>query len=98
MSKATKPSFRPVAKLATAEEKERQVAIYLANEKKTYFQILLANLAQNPSIAHPTNVTVSGTDCTQHERFNITDIVDAALDGADYIIGKMYPVEKKEDK
>ena len=97
MSKSTKPALRPVPKPATEEEKNLQVARYLANEKKTYFQILLANLAQNPAIVQTNKVTVKMDDGKEHHQFNIIDIVDAALDGADYIIEKMYPVEKKED-
>ena len=100
MSKSTKPTepvFRPVAKPATQEEKERQVAIYLANEKKTYFQLILANLCQNPNAVRETQITVKGTDGIARAQLNILDIVDAALDGADYIIEKLYPVEKKED-
>lgn len=53
MSKATKPTLRPVPKPATQEEKERQVALYLANEKKTYFQLILDNLIQAGT--HPKN-------------------------------------------
>lgn len=96
-TKPTKPALRPVVNNLTDEEKELQVARYLANEKKTYFQILLANLAQNPAIVQTNKVTVKMDDGKEHHQFNIIDIVDAALDGADYIIEKMYPVEKKED-
>ena len=96
-TKPTKPALRPVPKPVTEEEKNLQVARYLANEKKTYFQILLANLAQNPSVTRPNKVTVRMDDGKEHHQFNIIDIVDAALDGADYIIEKLYPVEKKED-
>lgn len=46
MSKSTKPALRPVPKPVTEEEKNLQVARYLANEKKTYFQIILASLIQ----------------------------------------------------
>ena len=54
MSKSNKP-VKPLlaAKPATQEEKERQVALYLANEKKTYFQLILANLIQAGT--HPKN-------------------------------------------
>ena len=97
MSKSTKPALRPVPKPVTEEEKNLQVARYRANEKKTYFQIILANLVQNPAIVQTRKVTVKMDDGMEHHQFNITDIVDAALDGADYIIEKLYPVEKKED-
>ena len=97
MIKSTKPALHPVPKPVTEEEKNLQVARYLANEKKTYFQIILANLVQNPAIVQTSKVTVKMDDGKEHHQFNITDIVDAALDGADYIIEKLYPVEKKED-
>ena len=98
MSKSTKPTLRPVAKPVTDQEKERQAQIYLANEKKTYFQIILGGLCQNPSIARPNKVTVAGPDGISHEQYNIIDIVDAALDGADYILEKLYNIKKSEDK
>ena len=52
MSKSSKPTA-PVrlAKPATKEDKELQVARYLANEKKTYFNIILSGLVQNGT--HP---------------------------------------------
>lgn len=46
MSKSTKPVLRPVAKHAPAEDEQLQLARFLANEKKTYFQVILANLIQ----------------------------------------------------
>ena len=85
MSKSTKPAIRPVPKPVTEEEKNLQVARYLANEKKTYFQLILSNLIHN---AHYNAASL--TDELKHT-------INASLDGADYIIEKMYPVEKKED-
>ena len=85
MSKSTKPALRPVVNNLTDEEKELQVARYLANEKKTYFQLILSNLIHN---AHYNAASL--TDELKHT-------INASLDGADYIIEKLYPVEKKED-
>ena len=100
MSKSTKPTLRPVAKPVTDQEKERQAQIYLANEKKTYFQIILGGLCQNPTVTRPSKISLTGPDGNTHEvfQFNIIDIVDAALEGADYVIAKLYNLEKKEDK
>lgn len=85
MSKSTKPALRPVPKPVTEEEKNLQVARYLANEKKTYFQLILSNLIHN---AHYNAASL--TDELKHT-------INASIDGADYIIEKLYPVEKKED-
>ena len=84
MSKSTKPALRPVPKPVTEEEKNLQIARYLANEKKTYFQLILSSTLRNDALSRA-NV------------FNIKQMVDDALDGADYILTKLYPVEKKED-
>lgn len=87
MAKGNKPvkSLHPVPKPVTEEEKNLQVARYLANEKKTYFQLILSNLIHN---AHYNAASL--TDELKHT-------INASIDGADYIIEKMYPVEKKED-
>lgn len=86
MSKATKPTKPfPVAKPVTEEEKNLQVARYLANEKKTYFQLILSNLIHN---AHYNAASL--TDELKHT-------INASIDGADYIIEKLYNAEKKED-
>ncbi len=95
MSKSTKPVLRPVAKPAPAEEERLQVARYLANEKKTYFQIILANIIQNPAFVKITQGwKMDGTNTMD---VSVRAAIDAAIDGADYAIEKLYPVEKKED-
>ena len=38
-------------------------------------------------------VTVSGKDGSEHAKVNILDIVDTALEGADYVIEKLYPIK-----
>lgn len=95
MSKSTKPVLRPVAKPAPAEEERLQVARYLANEKKTYFQIILANLVQNPAFVRFTQgVNLKGEVSLD---ISVRAAVVAAVRGADIAIEELYPVEKKED-
>ena len=96
MSKSTKPALRPVPKPVTEEEKNLQVIRFLANEKKTYFQIILSNLLRNESITGD-RIAEDENGHIHSEKADIHAVIDLALDGADYIIEKMYPVEKKED-
>lgn len=97
MNKTTKPAKPIRLASATKEEQEMQIARFLANKKENFFQLILANLLQNPKIVRPLEVTIEGPDGIEHERFNIEDIVNAAIEGADYALTKLYPVEKKED-
>lgn len=97
MNKANKPA-KPIRLASqTKEEQEMQIARFLANKKETFFQLILANLLQNPNTIKETKVSVTGKDGIAHHQFNIIDIVDTAIEGADYAITKLYPVEKKED-
>lgn len=84
----------------TQEEKEIQVKRFFAQKRESYFQMILANLLQNPSVTHETMVTVSGKDGSQHAKANILDIVDTAIEGADYALEKLFPIptEDKEDE
>ena len=61
------------------------MARFLANKKETFFQLIIANLLQNPAIVNSNGDIV------------LKEIMDAAIDGADYAITKLYLVEKKED-
>ena len=97
MSKSTKPSQPIRLPQQTKEEQEMQIARFLANKKETFFQLILASILQNPNTIKETRVTVDGKEEITRHKFNISDLVDAAADGADYAIGKLYPVEKKED-
>ena len=95
--KANKP-VKPVRLAsATKEEQEMQIARFLANKKENFFQLILANLLQNPSAVKETTVTVKGTDGIARSQFNISDLVDTAAEGADYALTQLYPVETKED-
>ena len=85
----------PKPKPMTAEERQQQVVRFLAQKRESYFQLILANLCQNPNAVRETKVTVKVADGTARTQLNIIDIVDAALEGSDYLMQKMY--EAKED-
>jgi len=95
MSKTTKPSKPVQLPSMTAEEKERQVARFLAQKREAYFQLILGNLLQNPNAVREAQITVKGTDGIARAQLNILDIVDAAMEGSAYIMEKMY-TESKE--
>ncbi len=95
MSKTTKPSKPVQLPSMTAEEKERQVARFLAQKREAYFQLILGNLLQNGTVTHETMVSFNGKDGKEHRQVNIIDIVDAAMEGSAYIMEKMY-TESKE--
>ena len=75
----------------TGKEDQSQAAI--AMKRETYFQLILSNLLRNEKATHETMVTVSGKDGSEHAKVNILDIVDTALEGADYVIEKLYPIK-----
>lgn len=77
MNKTTKP------KPMTEEEKKQQIIRFLSQKRESYFQLILANLIQNPGIDLQTTP--------------LRIYIDIALDGSDYILTKMFPVENKED-
>ncbi len=54
---------------------------------------ILYNLLRNEKATHETMVTVSGKDGSEHTKVNILDIVDTALEGADYVIEKLYHIK-----
>ena len=93
MNKTTKPR-KPLATQAK-DEKELQVARFLANERKTFFQLILANLLQHPAFVKVTQ-GIKG-DGSDFMAISVRSAIDAATDGADYALAKLYPVEKKED-
>lgn len=85
MNKTTKPSKPLRLASQSKEEQEMQIARFILNKKETFFQLILANLLQNPAIVNSNGDIV------------LKEIMDTAIDGADYAITKLYPVEKKED-
>ena len=95
MSKSTKPA-RPVRlPEQSQQEKEMQIARFLANKKETFFQLILANLIQNPAFVQ-IREGMNG-DFSDFKSISVRAAIDAAADGADYALTKLYPVEKKED-
>ena len=78
----------------TGKEDQSQAIIRaIAMKRETYFQLILSNLLRNEKATHETMVTVSGKDGSEHAKVNILDIVDTALEGADYVIEKLYPIK-----
>ena len=66
----------------TEEERKQQVVRFLAQKRESYFQLILANILQNPGIDLQTTP--------------LRIYIEIALDGSDYIMKKMY-AEAKED-
>lgn len=81
----------------TKEEQEMQVARFFANKREQFAINILANLLRNEKVTHETMISVSGKDGREHTNVNILDIVDHAIEGADRLLEKLYPV-KLEDK
>jgi hypothetical protein len=75
------------------EDQSRAILRVIAMRRETYFQLILSNLLRNEKATHETMVTVSGKDGSEHSKVNILDIVDTALEGADYVIEKLYPIK-----
>ena len=75
------------------EDQSQAILRAIAMKRETYFQLILTNLLRNEKATHETRVTVSGKDGSEHTKVNILDIVDTALEGADYVIEKLYPIK-----
>ena len=75
------------------EDQSQAILRAIAMKRETYFQLILTNLLRNEKATHETMVTVSGKDGREHAKVNILDIVDTALEGADYVIEKLYPIK-----
>ena len=89
-----KNNVRQMPKPLTEEEKKQQVLRFLAQKRESYIQLILANVLQNPSVMRETKVTVKMDEDKAVHQFNIIDIVDLAIEGADYLMSKMYTEEK----
>ena len=75
------------------EDQSQAILRAIAMKRETYFQLILSNLLRNEKATHETMVTVSGKDGSEHAKVSILDIVDTALEGADYVIEKLYPIK-----
>ena len=75
------------------EDQSQAILRAIAMKRETYFQLILSNLLRNEKATHETMVTVSGKDGSEHAKVNILDIMDTALEGADYVIEKLYPIK-----
>ena len=85
--------MKPAVKPTATESQEQQVLRAIAMKREAFFQLILGNLLQNPNVVHETMVTVSGTDGKEHRQINIIDIVDSAMDGANYAIEKLFNIK-----
>ena len=94
---AKKPIIKADANGLTPEQKAEQVARFFAQKRESYFQIILGNLLRNEKVTHETMVKVSGKDGSEHHKVNILEIVDNAIEGADYAIERLFPLPKAED-
>lgn len=90
------PHVKPVPPVSK-EEQAARVAQFLTQKREQYFQGILYNLLQNPNITTVSKVTVSG-DLAEHRFFNINEVVDQALAGADYAMKVLFPITKQEGK
>ena len=95
---AKKPIIKADANGLTPEQKAEQVARFFTQKRESYFQLILGNLLQNPEIIRPIEIFVKGTDGIEHARFNIEDILDSAISGADYAIERLFPLPTAEKK
>ena len=77
------------------EDQSQAILRAIAMKRETYFQLILTNLLRNEKATHETMVTVSGKDGMEHTKVNILDIVDTALEGADYVIERLYPIKQE---
>lgn len=94
---AKKPIIKADANGLTNEQKAEQVARFFTQKRESYFQLILANLLRNENVTHETMVKVSDKDGREYHQVNILEIVDNAIEGADYAIERLFPLPKAED-
>ena len=85
--------MKPAVKPTATESKEQQILRAIAMKRESFFQLILGNLLQNPSAVNVTRVSVSA-DMTEHRSFNVNEIVDVALAGADHAVELLYKVDQ----
>ena len=77
----------------TGKEDQSQAIIRaIAMKRETYFQLILSNLLRNESITANRYVEMKDGKLSE-EKMDINAIVDTALNGADYVIEKLYPIK-----
>ena len=77
------------------EDQSQAILRAIAMKRETYFQLILSNLLRNESITANRYVEMKDGKLSE-EKMDINAIVDTALNGADYVIEKLYPI-KAED-
>ena len=80
---AKKPIIKADANGLTNEQKAEQVARFFSQKRESYFQGLLFNMAHGAA--------------TSGQEFDIRDLVETAITGADYAIERLFPLPKAED-
>ena len=88
-----KNNVRQMPKPLTEEEKKQQVLRFLAQKRESYIQLILANLLQNESVCTDRYLE-SEIGKLNTIQFDVKAIVDTAIEGADYLMSKMYTEEK----
>ena len=83
MNKSTKPVRTPDAK--------EQILRAIAMKRESFFQLILANLLQNEMVTR-TNYLVNQDGKAEKQPFDVNDVVDIALRGADHAIELLYPI------
>jgi len=74
------------------EDQSQAILRAIAMKRETYFQLILTNLLRNESITANRYVEMKDGKLSE-EKMDINAIVDTALNGADYVIEKLYPIK-----
>lgn len=74
------------------EDQSQAILRAIAMKRETYFQLILSNLLRNESITANRYVEMKDGKLSE-EKMDINAIVDTALNGADYVIEKLYPIK-----
>ena len=74
------------------EDQSQAILRAIAMKRETYFQLILSNLLRNESITANRYVEMKDGKLSE-EKMDINTIVDTALNGADYVIEKLYPIK-----
>ena len=74
------------------EDQSQAILRAIAMKRETYFQLIISNLLRNESITANRYVEMKDGKLSE-EKMDINAIVDTALNGADYVIEKLYPIK-----
>lgn len=82
-------------KPTTPEEQSQAILRAIAMKRESFFQLILANLLQNEEVAC-TKLHIKENGASEEHPFDINEVVDMALKGADHCIELLYPVKPEE--